>query len=150
MKKNNDSIIHTAVEVRHDEQHAGKDLLRRATAEDFRQILQPVRQAIVDARDETGGIVFVVHNPPTSHLEMWRCFGIEAKPGGTAVFGMTCADALEVFKRGDLATRSWLVQPPAGDSIKVFLAAGEGTALLTLRFDETTVWVSWEPNSPEN
>lgn len=150
MKKISHSIIETAAKAVHDEQHAGKDRPRPATAEDFQQILRPVRQAIVDARDKTGGIVFVVHNPPTSYLEMWRWFGIEAKPGGTAVLGMTCADAVEVFERGDPATRRWLAQPPARDSIKVFLAAGEGTALLTLRFDETTVWVTWESNEPEN
>lgn len=139
MKRSSNSIIETAAAARHDEQHAGKDRVRHATAEDFPQIFHPVRQAIVDASDETGGIVFVVHNPPMSHLDMWRWFGIEAKPGGTAVLGMTCADAVEVFERGDPATRHWLAQPPAKDSIKVFLAAGEGTALLTLRFDETTV-----------
>lgn len=42
------------------------------------------------------------------------------------------------------------VNLPPGTPIKVFFVAGEGTALLTLRFDETTVWVSWEPNPPEN
>lgn len=128
----------------------GNHRTRQATAADFSHILQPVRQAIVDARDETGGIVFVVHHPPKEHCAMWHFFGIDAKPDGTAVFGMTCADALDVFERGDLATRRWLAQAPAWDSIKVFLVAGEGTALLTLRFDETTVWVSWEPTPPEN
>jgi hypothetical protein len=150
MKKNSKSIIKAAAEIRPYKQDAGKDHVTSATAEDFRKILQPVRQAIVDARDETGGIVFVVQNPPASHVEMWRSLGIEAKPGGTAVVGMTCAEALEVFERGDLATRRWLAEAPAWDSIKVFLVTGEGTALLTLRFGETTVWVSWESNAPEN
>ena len=124
--------------------------VRPATAEDFRQLLQPVRQAILEAREKTGGIVFVVHNPFPEHCAMWRDFGIDVKPHGTAVFGMTCADAIAAFEQSDIATRRWLAQPPDRDSIKVFLIAGDGTVLLTLRFDKGTVWVSWEPEPRPN
>lgn len=108
------------------------------------KILKPVAEEIALCAVASEGIVFVVHRPgPLAHRAMAK-LGVRLVPGKTTVFALSCADA--AARGHDPVTRRWLSTPPKDDEIKVFLIAGEGTALLTLRFTDDGIQVSTPPN----
>ena len=101
------------------------------SAEFLKGILLPVAEEIAEVREALDGIVFVVHNPGKVALQAMTKLGVEALPNKTMVFGLTCPDATTAFGH-DPITRRWCNEEPGEDQIKVFLMAGDGTALLTL------------------
>jgi hypothetical protein len=94
------------------------------------------------------GIVFVIHKPKDLARRAMRKWGVTAAKQGTTVFGLTCEHALAAVggDDADLVTRRWVSQPPAEEQIKAFLFAGNGTALLTLHFEEDGIRVEKEPD----
>jgi hypothetical protein len=90
-------------------------------------------------------------------LESWRGWwaslacdarwqsAIQASKEKDTVFGLSCQNVAATWGN-DLSTRRWCAAPPKEDEIKVFLIAGNGTALLTLSWEEGRVMIDKEPD----
>lgn len=110
------------------------------------RILKPVAEEIAQIREATGGIVVVVHKPMALARKAFKTLKIKLRPAGeTSVFGFDCANAVAALGH-DLITRRWCSEPPQHDEIKVFLCAGDGTALLTMKVNDGAVLIKKEPD----
>lgn len=96
-------------------------------------------------RELTNGIVVVVHNPGSLAKRAMKTLGAKVRSRRTTVFGYSPKDAVVALGH-DPVTRLWCAQPPAENQVKVFLIAGDGTALLTLNFSEEGIKVEKEPD----
>lgn len=113
-----------------------------SSVERLAAILCPVSETIARARQSSDGIVFVIHNASKPHRGLWRrLLGRTYESGPTMVVAVSCERAVEMNAKGDIETRRWLSIPPQEGEIKIFLCAGDGTALLTLHFDDGVVGV---------
>ena len=101
--------------------------------ERLRSIILPVAEEVAKARLAFDGIVVVVHMPLPLARQAMKKLGKNVNPRGTTVFGLSCQGAVAVFSN-DPVTKRWCGAAPVEDQIKVFLIAGDGTALLTLNF----------------
>lgn len=113
--------------------------------ERLKSILAPMAEQISRVRCETNGIVFVVHKPGKVARRAMDHLGIYLRPQRNNVFGLACPDAARAVGH-DLVTRGWCEAPPVEDQVKVFLVAGNGTALLTLNFTDDGIEVVKEPD----
>jgi hypothetical protein len=95
-------------------------------------ILGPVSEQIAECRDDTNGIVFVLHRPGKLAKAMMKKLGVKLIGAKTTVFGLTCDHATKAFGH-DLVTKRWCQTEPNDDQIKVFLSVRDGTALLTVQ-----------------
>lgn len=113
--------------------------------EAIRSIIQSVADDIAKVRVVTNGIVFVVHTPGRVTRQAMKKLGVRLKKNGTTVFGTSCHDAARAVGH-DSVTRRWCEGAPSEQEIKVFLISGDGSALLTLTFDDHGVKVKKEPD----
>lgn len=111
----------------------------------LKSILAPVAHEVAAARETTNGIVVVVHNPGSVAKRAMKKVGAKVRARGTSVFGLVCSDAVAALGH-DLVTRRWCGAAPNDGQIKVFLIAGDGTALLTLNFTDEGIKVEKEPD----
>lgn len=101
----------------------------------LQSILAPVAHQVAEVRAITNGIVVVVHNPGSLVKRAMKKLGAKVRSRGTFVFGYECPTAAAALGH-DPVTRRWCAEAPEENQIKVFLVAGDGTALLTLNFSE--------------
>lgn len=111
----------------------------------LRSILMPVAVEIASAREATNGIVLVVHRPGKTARAAIGKIGAPVRRTGTTVSGLSCSDATAAFGH-DLVTKRWTEAAPLEGQIKVFLVAGDGSALLTLNFEDGEVRVVKGPD----
>jgi hypothetical protein len=116
-----------------------------ASLDRVQSILMPVALEIATAREATNGIVFVVHRPGKTARAAMVKIGTPLRHKRTTVFGLSCSDATVAFGH-DLVTKRWIAIAPLDGQIKVFLIAGDGSALLTLNFEDGEVHVVKEPD----
>ena len=107
-------------------------------------ILKPVAKQLCAASRSPDRIVFVIHKPQESAIRAWQKLGI--KPLAETTVASTTREAALAVWGHDLVTKRWLTNPPADDEIKIFLFAGEGTALLTLHHSDEGIVVHKEPD----
>lgn len=117
----------------------------QSSFEPVRRVLVSVGVEIAVARETTNGIVFVVHRPGKTARAAMATLGARVRPNATTVFGVKCGDLSEIFAH-DFVTRRWTEVPPLDGQIKVFLFSGEGTAQLTLHFEDGGIRVVKEPD----
>lgn len=104
--------------------------------EQLASIIRPVSLQVAAASVETdGGIVLVIHNPGALAIEALKNLGFEPPVGRTTVYGIRREDALPFGT--DPITLRWITAAPVDGEISVYLASGDGTALLTLCFHES-------------
>ena len=100
-------------------------------ADRLKQMIVPHAERLAELSNV--GIAFLVYNPGESARAALVATGCPAVAG---VFALSCVDAAEKFGNAGATTKAWCLKLPGERQIKVFLIAGEGTALLTLNFIE--------------
>ena len=102
------------------------------------EIIKPVALQIAAAADITeGGIVLVIHKPGPLARRALKSIGIKVPTATTGVIGVNRGHAEPLCT--DPVTARWIRSPPLQDEIKIFLYAGDGTALISLGFSEEGV-----------
>lgn len=115
-----------------------------ASGDVLKSILVPVADDIEAVRVASNGIVVVVHKPGPVTKQAFAKLEVKLEPK-TSVFGLPCEHAVAAFGH-DLVTKRWMSNPPADEEIKIFLCSGEGSALLTMSFENGQVHVKKEPD----
>jgi hypothetical protein len=116
------------------------------SAKALSKILESSIGQVVELRNESDeAIVFVVHRPSELAQTAMKALGVPVSDKKDTVFGLSCQDAARAWGN-DLITRRWCSAPPKEDEIKVFLIAGNGTALLTLSWEDGKVMIDKEPD----
>jgi hypothetical protein len=112
----------------------------------LKAIFVPVADKIAKAREATDGIVVVIHNPGALAKKAMKKLGVKLqRHAATTVVGLRCSDAVAALGH-DPVTSRWCAAAPKDDQVKIFLVAGDGTALLTLNFTGKGVRVEQEPD----
>lgn len=119
----------------------------QSSIEKLKSIIQPHAEDIAICHMATrnmhgSAIVFVVHKPGSIAMEALRVLGC-ADPLPPPVFAMPCKQASQAFAMLP-ATSAWLKSPAKKEQIKIFLIAGNGTALLTLNISDEGLRVDVE------
>lgn len=97
--------------------------------QNLKKILTPVIEGLAaEAPTALGEVILVVHKPRGVAVEALRKLGLIPETEDTCAYAG--AHLVDGFTDGP--TRRWLAAPPEPHTVKIFLIAGEGTALLTL------------------
>jgi 1-aminocyclopropane-1-carboxylate deaminase/D-cysteine desulfhydrase-like pyridoxal-dependent ACC family enzyme len=104
-----------------------------------------VANEVAKAREATDGIVVVIHNPDSAAKMAMMKLGVEVRSHSTTIVGYSCQEAVAALGH-DVMTRRWCAAAPRDNQVKVFLVAGDATALLTLNFTGKGVRVEQEPD----
>jgi hypothetical protein len=104
------------------------------------EVLATHAKLLVEVRAQNMVACVVVRADKTA-LRLCRALGFKVTLGATAVFGLSGADAAQIFDQLPAHKRRWLEEPMAPRETKVLLIAG-GTALLSIETEGGKVTIT--------
>lgn len=107
--------------------------------------LNSLGKPIIEVRQQ-GLVACVVIEATKQAIQLCRHAGLEMKPGGSGVFGLSGSDAGSLIAALTPEQRAWLVAAPGPRETKILLIAN-GYALVALDVEGTKVTVRAGPSA---